>query len=136
MQTFIHPQAQTKLDLAGNQKLTPMPTGSSAASLPSTSTPSHQDIASRAYAIYVKNDCKEGRCDENWRQAESDLRSQNPPDIKTQQDCGYDVTSSARQNSLNVEKTTLNVKPVYTGPQAAGLSSKPGEVVAENKIRK
>jgi len=37
--------------------------------------PTHDDIARRAYDIYVKNGCKLGRCKENWQQAEHDLRT-------------------------------------------------------------
>ena len=32
------------------------------------------DIAQRAYDIYVKSGYQQGRCTENWQQAERDLR--------------------------------------------------------------
>ncbi len=135
MQNFIQPQTQTKQDLAGNQKFTTVQSGMSTATLPSPSAPSHQDIANRAYEIYVKNDCKDGRCNENWKQAEMDLRSQNPPEIKKQQACQNDATASARSESSSVEKNTFNVKPFNTQAQAAGLPSMRGEVVSELRIK-
>ena len=41
-----------------------------------TSTPSHDDIARRAYEIYVKTGSHAGRCQQNWLQAERELRKQ------------------------------------------------------------
>jgi hypothetical protein len=40
-----------------------------------TATPTHGDIAKRAYDIYVKTGCKQGQCTKNWHQAENDLRA-------------------------------------------------------------
>jgi hypothetical protein len=37
-------------------------------------TPTHAEIARRAYDIYVKNGRKQGQCKQNWHQAEADLR--------------------------------------------------------------
>jgi hypothetical protein len=37
--------------------------------------PTHDDIAVRAYRIYIKNGSKEGQCKQNWHQAEHDLRT-------------------------------------------------------------
>ena len=37
--------------------------------------PTHDDIAKRAYDIYLKNGCKQGQCKQNWLQAEHDLRA-------------------------------------------------------------
>jgi Protein of unknown function (DUF2934) len=36
--------------------------------------PTHNDIAHRAYDIYVKNGWKQGQCKQNWHQAEKELR--------------------------------------------------------------
>jgi Protein of unknown function (DUF2934) len=38
-------------------------------------SPSHDDIANRAYDIYVKNGCQQGQCEKNWHQAELELRT-------------------------------------------------------------
>ena len=36
----------------------------------------HDQIAERAYDIYVQNGRQEGQCQQNWKQAENDLRHQ------------------------------------------------------------
>ena len=36
--------------------------------------PSHEDVARRAYEIYIKHGCRPGQCKQNWQQAENDLR--------------------------------------------------------------
>ena len=38
----------------------------------------HDDIAQRAYDIYVQNGYRQGQCNKNWLQAEKDLRQQGP----------------------------------------------------------
>ena len=35
----------------------------------------HKDISRRAYEIYVENGCKEGQSEQNWLQAEQELKS-------------------------------------------------------------
>ena len=37
-------------------------------------TPTHEEIAKRAYEIYVKGGRKDGQSKQNWQQAEIDLR--------------------------------------------------------------
>lgn len=37
--------------------------------------PTHDDIAKRAYQIYVKTGWKQGQCKQNWHLAEHDLRT-------------------------------------------------------------
>jgi hypothetical protein len=44
--------------------------------LASPAEPSHADIARRAYTIYVRKGCRPGHCEQNWRQAEGELRAQ------------------------------------------------------------
>ena len=39
--------------------------------------PTHDDIAQRAYDIYVKAGRKQGQCKQNWQQAEQSLHDQN-----------------------------------------------------------
>jgi len=36
--------------------------------------PSHDAIAIRAYEIYVKSGCRQGRCEQNWLRAEHELQ--------------------------------------------------------------
>lgn len=38
--------------------------------------PTHDDIARRAYDIYVKAGRKQGQCKQNWQQAEQSLHEQ------------------------------------------------------------
>jgi hypothetical protein len=40
--------------------------------------PTHDEIAMRAYYIYLQSDRREGQCEKNWRQAEYDLRTGSP----------------------------------------------------------
>ena len=35
----------------------------------------HEDISRRAYEIYVRNGCKEGQSEQNWLQAEQELKN-------------------------------------------------------------
>ncbi len=41
-----------------------------------TATLMHEDIAKRAYEIYVKRNCQQGQSELNWLQAEEELQSQ------------------------------------------------------------
>jgi hypothetical protein len=43
---------------------------------PAVAEPTHDDIARRAYDIYVKTGCTEGQCTQNWQAAEQALREQ------------------------------------------------------------
>jgi hypothetical protein len=36
--------------------------------------PTHDEIANRAYGLYVKSGRKQGQCNQNWHQAEVELR--------------------------------------------------------------
>jgi hypothetical protein len=39
-----------------------------------TAKPTLEDIAKRAYEIYVEKGCQQGQCEENWKQAEQELK--------------------------------------------------------------
>jgi hypothetical protein len=41
----------------------------------SPSMPTHDDIARRAYEIYLKNGRRQGKSEQNWLQAEHELRN-------------------------------------------------------------
>ncbi|MBK7404561.1 MAG: DUF2934 domain-containing protein [Phycisphaerales bacterium] len=47
--------------------------GQAERSIPAVVT--HEAIATRAYSIYLRNDCPQGRSQEHWLQAESELRA-------------------------------------------------------------
>jgi hypothetical protein len=36
----------------------------------------HKDISKRAYEIYVENGCRQGQSEQNWLQAEQELKNQ------------------------------------------------------------
>jgi hypothetical protein len=42
-----------------------------------TATPTHEDISRRAYEIYVENGYKEGQSEQNWLQAEQELKNRS-----------------------------------------------------------
>jgi hypothetical protein len=48
-------------------------TGSSEVRTPAAPLPAHDEIAERAYEIYVRNGRQEGRQQEDWLQAEHEL---------------------------------------------------------------
>jgi len=41
-----------------------------------TAIPRHKDIAKRAYEIYVEKACQQGQSEQNWLQAEQELKNQ------------------------------------------------------------
>ena len=43
--------------------------------LVATTMLTHEDISKRAYEIYVENGCKEGQSEQNWLQAEQELKN-------------------------------------------------------------
>ena len=43
-------------------------------SRPGAALLTHKDIAKRAYEIYVENGCKQGQTEQNWLQAEQELK--------------------------------------------------------------
>ena len=42
----------------------------------SPSMPTHDDIARRAYEIYLRNGRRQGKSEQNWLQAEKELRNE------------------------------------------------------------
>jgi hypothetical protein len=41
-----------------------------------TAMPKHDDVALRAYEVYFEKDCRQGQSEQNWLQAEQELKSQ------------------------------------------------------------
>lgn len=41
-----------------------------------TAMPTHKDIAKRAYEIYVEKACRQGQGEQDWLQAERELKNQ------------------------------------------------------------
>ena len=50
-----------------------VPVRHAACSVAQSFSPTHDEIAHRAYDLYVASDCKAGQCASNWRQAEQEL---------------------------------------------------------------
>jgi len=42
----------------------------------STAVLTHEEIAKRAYEIYVEKGCRQGQSEQNWLQAEQELKNQ------------------------------------------------------------
>jgi hypothetical protein len=40
----------------------------------STAKPTKEEIAKRAYEIYLQKGCQPGQCEQNWKQAELELK--------------------------------------------------------------
>ncbi len=43
--------------------------------------PRQEDIARRAYEIYVKTGCRQGQCERNWLEAEQEMKNHQAGDI-------------------------------------------------------
>ena len=76
-----------------------------ASSQPAVSAaPGHEDIARRAYAIYVQKGRQPGQCQQNWRQAEKDLRQQGQATCAAQ-GCGCEKEPAAEAGAASAVKT-------------------------------
>ena len=64
------PRSHTPGTAATPHRLSVTPTGPIL-----TTVLTHEEVAERAYDIYVQNGCHEGQCQQNWEQAEKDLRA-------------------------------------------------------------
>ena len=64
LQKITTPQVPAPLQVHDIPRSKPVP----------TAKPTLEDIAKRAYEIYVKNGCQPGQCEENWIQAEQELK--------------------------------------------------------------
>mgnify|MGYP002623916830 CR=1 FL=1 len=75
MKTFVMPSTPTPVSVTPGtstaaQAESPPP--------PTRSAPTHNDIARRAYAIYIGTGRQHGFCKENWQQAERELGKVSP----------------------------------------------------------
>ncbi len=76
--------------------------------------PAHDDIARRAYEIYIKNGCHQGQCQKNWRQAEQELQDEGQVACSAQ-DNGGDASPAAQAGSTPVVNTVPGVLPAPQG---------------------
>jgi len=85
MKTFTNNPKRPQVFVSQQPKTTqpPVPQQADAAPRPksvSTATPTQEDIARRAYEIYIRQGCQEGQSEQNWKQAERELREENLED--------------------------------------------------------
>jgi hypothetical protein len=78
---MIQPMPQPGLEIRAKSKSQSVARSSLHQPIPPPSAfhraaPTHSDIAQRAYDIYTHSHFHEGRCVQNWLQAEQDLREQ------------------------------------------------------------
>jgi hypothetical protein len=59
--------------------------------------PTHDDIAKRAFEIYVKTGRRQGRCKHNWLQAEQDLRNEDKAACRSAQ-CSKESSEGLHQH--------------------------------------
>lgn len=85
----------------------------------------HDDVARRAYAIYVSSGCLPGRCEQNWLQAERELR-------RLIQEARRTETSGAPTRRLASEETPLRSA---TSPKSSGRNSSREKATSATKSR-
>lgn len=92
---------------------------------------SHEEIAKRAYEIYLESGCLPGRCQQNWQKAEKDLTGgAHKVHIPSTQGGGSAGEPSGRVGSGPLQLTPaaealppLTIGSEFTGPGARGTSS-------------
>ena len=68
-----------------------------------TAAPRHEEIARRAYEIYVQKGRKAGQCQQNWKQAEQDLRQQGKAACAAKGCCGNQLPAAEAGSSASVK---------------------------------
>jgi hypothetical protein len=78
MKTSVNKPNRSKVSVAQQPNTTQEPVPQQAHDIPRpkpvpTAKPTPEDIAKRAFAIYVEKGCQPGQCEQNWIQAEQEL---------------------------------------------------------------
>ena len=78
MKTAASKPKRSKTSAAQQPNMTQMPVPQQAHDIPrsksaQTPKPTTEEIAKRAYEIYLEKGCQQGQCEENWKQAEQEL---------------------------------------------------------------
>ena len=107
MSIFVTPPASMRTATAP-QNSAAAPSGSA-----TPPAPCHNDIARRAYEIYVQRGCQQGQCQQNWRQAERDLRHEGQP-VGARHACGGDPAPAAHAGSAPVGRAVAGTVPAIT----------------------
>jgi len=79
MKTAVSKPKKSKVVADQQPKATQVPVLQQAHDIPRpkpvpTAKPTLEDIAKRAYEIYIEKGCQGGQCEQNWKQAEQELR--------------------------------------------------------------
>jgi hypothetical protein len=77
----IHPEPARVFSVPPNRAIPQSGSATPPAPIETPESPklAHEDIARRAYDIYVKKGRQPGQCRQNWRQAERELHKQTVP---------------------------------------------------------
>lgn len=98
-QTYPHEQAPSS-----SSRNAPTPTSVTAAASNATPpAPSREAIAELAYSKYIKTGCQEGRCEQNWREAEAELKQlalERPHSPKTPTEASLDMSSEGAGGAI------------------------------------
>ena len=78
MKTAVSKPKKSKVVADQQPKVTQVPVPQQAHDIPrpksaQTTKPTTEEIAKRAYEIYLEKGCQQGQCEENWKQAEQEL---------------------------------------------------------------
>jgi hypothetical protein len=78
MKTAVSKPKKSKVVVDQQPKATQVPAPQQAHDNPrpksaQTTNPTTDDIAKRAYEIYLEKGCQQGQCEENWKQAEQEM---------------------------------------------------------------
>lgn len=96
--------------------------------LPDTSmtnyTPTHDEIAARAYQIYLRDGCVEGRDLDNWLRAEAELRSGGTQGNGSSNGNGAttDAVRATERSSTPAPRKQENILPNSVVPPAAPIA--------------
>ncbi len=107
---MIHPaqHQSTPGHSASQRQSAPQPATAAASAPAALHPPTHDDIALRAFAIYAEKGRAKGHCQQNWHQAENELRKQQMASGAAE----YETTPLAqRDGSELADKNTDQVMP-------------------------
>ena len=102
MNNFVIQPESTRPFAVRPDRAAPTPEPAKAPSL------SHEDVARRAYDLYVKKGRQPGQCQQNWHQAEHDLRHGGG-------ECGCGPSSAPRTGSAPIVKNVAGGAPSNKG---------------------
>lgn len=118
-----NPMADTNLQLDSAQPANTPQSAEMAGFSPvaaAQAAPTHDQIARRAYEIYVRNGRIDGRCQRNWEQAERELRT--PSEISAAPNVGAGPRNSGDDSPLGA-RLTIDPRKGRSDPRVPRTSS-------------